>query len=382
MNDRTAAVVGAGIGGLATAIALRQAGWKVVVHEAADAVDPVGAGISIWPNGVRALRDLGLHALVDNAPRPDTAVRRSDGSPLAAMQSSLLEARYGEPLIGLHRADLHGALLAGLGDGHLRLGARATGVTEGVLQFEDGSTVGADLIVGADGVHSIVRQVLHGDGDLRDSGLVAIRGVADFDGALAEGEWWGPRGSFGAMAIGGGRVYWFISYRGEPTLGALERYLPDFGPQARELAAHTPEKRLLVHRLLDRPPRQRWSGGNATLLGDAAHPMLPFLGQGACSALEDAVALGRALRDAPTVSDALARYERDRVKPTAALVNGSRRMARLIFLKPQLAKRVRNVTVSLVPTSLQFRQLDPFLADPQASGRHRRGPNGDQTESN
>ena len=358
---RQAAVIGAGIGGLGTGIALSRAGWEVTVYEAASELRPLGAGISIWPNGVRSLRSLGLGALVDAAARPSAAVRRADGSILAGFESKTIEARFGEPLVCLHRADLHQALVDGLGAGKLRLGARLSGLEGSQLDFADGSVERAGLVVGADGINSVVRSTLAGDGEPRDSGLVAFRGVARFDGEVGEGEWWGRRGSAGMLRLGGGRAYWFVCFRGEADPDALGDHLSDFGPGLAAVVERTAAEDVLLHRLVDRKPLRSWSAGTATLLGDAAHPMLPFLGQGACSALDDAVALGRAVGANESVPLALAQYERERLKPTRALVTGSRRMSRLIFLRPGVARRFRNAIVPRVPEPLRLRQLDPFV---------------------
>ena len=360
-KGRRAAVIGAGIGGLAAGIALDQAGWEVSVYEAAREVRPIGAGLSIWPNGVRALQALGLDALVAAAARPSPAVRRADGSVLAGFTAAALADRFGEPLVSVHRADLHEALLASLGDGKLSLGARLVASEGEQLRFADGSVERADLVVGADGVNSAVRSALFRDGEPRDSGLAAFRGVAQFDGEVAEGEWWGARGSAGMLRLGGDRVYWFVCFRGEPDPGALPDYLADFGPSLAEVVERTPARDVLLHRLVDRGPLRGWSQGTTTLLGDAAHPMLPFLGQGACSALEDAVALGKAIGANETAPAALAQYERERLKPTAALVAGSRRMSRLIFMRSAAARRARNAIVPRVPASMRLRQLDPYL---------------------
>jgi 2-polyprenyl-6-methoxyphenol hydroxylase-like FAD-dependent oxidoreductase len=362
-----AAVVGAGIGGLAAGIALRQAGWEATVYEAAPELKPLGAGLSIWPNGVRALRALGLAELAATAPRPAGALRRADGSALAAFDPEVLEARFGAPLVGFHRADLHQELLAALGPERLRTGMRLGDVADGELRFGDGSTVRADLIVGADGLESTVRGALLGDGEPLDSGIVAFRGVAQLDGPVPAGEWWGRGSAAGLLELGGGRAYWYLTRRGEPDRAALPALAAEYGEPIREAVNRTDEEQVLVHRLYDRDPVSSWSRGTATLLGDAAHPMLPFLGQGACSALEDAVALGAAMTAEGGVEAALAAYEQDRVKRTAALVAGSRKAAKAALLKSGAARRVRNALVSKAPEAVRLRQLAPFVGGPEIS---------------
>ena len=363
-GERRAAVIGAGIGGLATGIALTQAGWEVTVYEAAAELRPLGAGLSIWPNGVRALRTLGLEQLVDAAPRVGGALRRADGSVLTEFEPGVLEERFGAPLVGMHRADLHEALIVALGADRVRLGVRLSGCEEGELHFSDGSAQRPDLVVGADGLNSTVRAGLIGDGDARDSGLASFRGIARVEGEVPVGEWWGPGTVAGLLQLGAGRVYWYVGYRGEPQRDVLDGLLAEFGPAIGEVVRRTPAEEVLLHRLYDRDPIESWSRGTTTLLGDAAHPMLPFLGQGACSALEDAVALGAAVGDSDTVATALARYEKERVERTAALVKGSRHAGRGALLSSSLGRRLRNALLPRVPASIRLKQLDPYAGRP------------------
>jgi 2-polyprenyl-6-methoxyphenol hydroxylase-like FAD-dependent oxidoreductase len=360
-EGRRAAVVGAGIGGLAAAIALARAGWEPTVYEAAPELRPLGAGLSIWPNGVRALRELGLGELVEAAPRTAGALRRGDGSVLAQFDPAAIEARYGAPLVGMHRADLQRALLAELGAERLRTGMALRRLEGDELRFADGSVQRADLVVGADGIGSTVRAALLGEGEPRDSGIVAFRGVAAHAGEVPAGEWWGPGSVAGLLGLGGGRVYWYAAHRGEPDPAALPALLAQYAAPLGEIAGSTPVDEVLVHRLYDRDPVASWSRGGATLLGDAAHPMLPFLGQGACSALVDAVALGAAMAGADDVEAALKRYEQARVKPTAALVAGSRKAARAALLGSATGRRLRNALLARAPESMRLRQLDPHL---------------------
>jgi 2-polyprenyl-6-methoxyphenol hydroxylase-like FAD-dependent oxidoreductase len=363
-----AAVIGAGIGGLAAGVGLRQAGWEVTVYEASPELRPLGAGLSIWPNGVRALRQLELSDLAAAAPRADGALRRADGSVLAEFDPDVLEARFGAPLVGFHRADLHEGLVAALGSERLRTGMRLDALVDGELLFDDGFTVSAGLVVGADGLHSTVRSALLGDGEPRDAGIVAFRGVAELDAPVPAGEWWGPGSVAGLLPLGQGRVYWYLAHRGEPDRAALPGLVADYGEPFRDAVDRTTAEQVLAHRLFDRDPVPGWSRGRATLLGDAAHPMLPFLGQGAGSALDDAVALGAAVAAEPDVEAALASYERARLERTAALVAGSRKAAKAALLRSRVGRGVRNALVSRAPESMRMRQLDPFVAESASAG--------------
>ena len=176
-GNRQAAVIGAGIGGLAAGIALTRAGWDATVYEAASELRPLGAGLSIWPNGVHALRALGLGDLTAGAPLSGGALRRADGSVLVTYEPKTIAERYGAPLVGMHRADLHDGLLAGSAPSACASGC-ASSPSGRRAPFRGRDDRSADLVVGADGIDSTVRAELIGDGAPRDSGYVAYRGVS------------------------------------------------------------------------------------------------------------------------------------------------------------------------------------------------------------
>jgi 2-polyprenyl-6-methoxyphenol hydroxylase-like FAD-dependent oxidoreductase len=360
----TAAVVGGGIGGLAAGIALKRVGVDATVYERAEEIRPLGAGLSIWPNGVNALRALGLDALVDapGVSKGGGALRRADGSSLAEFDPAVFVKRYGEPLVGLHRGTLHQALIDGLGRDQLALGAEVRGIADGALSLADGTEIRPDLIVGADGLHSTVRAGILGEEDPLDSRIVAYRGVSAWDWAVPDGEWWGGESVAGLLSLPDNNVYWYLAYRGAPESGELTRLLGEYDDPLPEVVAATPESQVLCHQLYDRDPVESWSRGCTVLLGDAAHPMLPFLGQGACAALEDAVELGRAVEQADGIRAAIDAYEAKRVGRTSDLVKGSRKAAKAALLPSKSGRRVRNALISRVPARARLRQLDQVIA--------------------
>jgi 2-polyprenyl-6-methoxyphenol hydroxylase-like FAD-dependent oxidoreductase len=369
----TIAIAGAGIGGLAAATALRADGYAVTVLEQAREFVPLGAGLAVWPNAGHALRALGLGDLVDSAevPRGDGGIRRGrDGSLMAASNAEELEARYGAPLALVHRADLQAALLEAAGTGTVRFGATVTAVDEGgSVTLAGGEILAADVVVGADGIRSVVREQLLADGDPVASGYVAYRSVVDWQEDVPTGEYWGRGEVFGVAPLSRGRVYWYAAFpveddEGDGVAAQLGQLRQRYGSWARpipDILAATAEGALLRHELFD-DPIEAWGRGRATLLGDAAHPMLPFLGQGACCALEDAVALGQALRgveDGDRVEMALRAYESERAPRAASLVKGSRGAGRVCMLASPLGTRLRNFTLGvLMPSRLRMRQFD------------------------
>jgi 2-polyprenyl-6-methoxyphenol hydroxylase-like FAD-dependent oxidoreductase len=363
MTQGRAVVVGAGVGGLAAGIALQRAGWAVTVLERASELRPLGAGLSIWPNGVKALRDLGLGGLTDTAEPVGGALRRADGSVLGEFDPAAIEERFGAPLIGVHRADLHAALIGGAREASLQLGVEVVGLDAGGVLLASGERRDADLVVGADGIGSVIRASLVGDGEPVDSGIVAYRGVVESTLDVPAGEWWGSGVIAGLLPLTGGRVYWYLAHHGDPDEERIHELAASFGEPVPRLIAATDPDAVLTHRLYDREPVDGWSRGAATLLGDAAHPMLPFLGQGACSALGDAVALGAGLQEATDVEAGLAAYDRARVQVSNLRVRRSRTAARAVFA-PAGLRAVRNLLIRALPSSARLRQLDPVVGRP------------------
>jgi 2-polyprenyl-6-methoxyphenol hydroxylase-like FAD-dependent oxidoreductase len=372
---RRALIVGAGIGGLAAGRALRAAGLDVRIVERAPELEPLGAGISLWPNAVRALADLGVEdvASAGRIPDSDAGIRRWDGRLLARTDPAAIEERYGAPLVLLHRATLHRQLLSDGTRDLVETGVEVVGASErggtAIATTRAGETLEADLLIGADGIHSTVRAGLLADGGPRDSGLLAYRAITDLPGnGLRLGEYWGAGAIFGLAPVDGERLYWYATARAsevDPGEGELvPQLLRRFGgwaPEIRRAIQATPPESVLRHPLYDRPPTASWTGRATALIGDSAHPMLPFLGQGACQALEDAVVLAEALTESEQVADALGDYEQRRRRRVARIVRQSRRIARLSHLRSRSARAVRDRIMSLTPEGVRLRQLDRIV---------------------
>jgi 2-polyprenyl-6-methoxyphenol hydroxylase-like FAD-dependent oxidoreductase len=359
-------IAGGGIGGLTTAVALQGQGVPVVVHEGAEAIAPVGAGLSLWPNAVLALESLGVGGLRGGAiPRGGAGLYRWDGEPLATDAGSAIEDRYGAPLLLLHRAELQHALLEALAPGTVRLDESLESYEQTddavLLRFADGTTVEGDLLIGADGLHSTVRTQMLGGEPPRNSGLVAYRGVVDLEEPGLAGEFWGAAGVFGVVPLSGRRVYWYATQREDDQRDLSEAFDGWADPIPDILRRRT---EVLRHELLDRRPARRWTDGRVALLGDAAHPMLPFLGQGACQAIEDAVAVGAAVSEHGVTAHALAVYEKTRRKRAEMLVKRSRTAGRVAHARAGWKRGLRDAIVKRTPASARYRQLDAAIGAP------------------
>jgi 2-polyprenyl-6-methoxyphenol hydroxylase-like FAD-dependent oxidoreductase len=351
-----ATVVGGGIGGLATAIGLGRAGWRVTLLERQPELSAAGAGLLIWPNAVLALRALGVGEQVAAAGVVNLdggAIRRHDGRVLARIDAGAIARQLGAPTITMHRADLHEILTAALPVGvEVRTGVEVTAVPDE-----------GDLVVAADGIHSVLRRHLAPQTRVRESGQMAWRAIAtgEFDLSTGGGETIGPRGwRFGRAAVGARGVYWYAAGPGPLRTTPPAEQLADLGAHFASwhdpipaLIAATDPAALLQHQLadLDPVPRMRFDDRIA-LLGDAAHAMTPNLGQGAAQALEDAVTLAIEVGPASTaagIAAGLARYEAARRPRVSALVRNSRRAGDVFGARGRVTGALRDLILRATP---------------------------------
>jgi 2-polyprenyl-6-methoxyphenol hydroxylase-like FAD-dependent oxidoreductase len=292
---------------------------------------------------------------------------------------SQLDEKLGARSVVVHRADLQAVLLRELGEGVVRLGVECVGFEQnsaGVWAvFTGGWEEHCDVLIGADGLRSAVRARLLGDGQPRYAGYTAWRAVVtpgrDLFPQDVAFEYWGTGTRCLCAHVGGGRIYWAVSTNapeGEKdvagaTKGALLRLLRGWHGPVPALIEATAETAILRTDIYDRdPPRKRWGEGRVTLLGDAAHPMTPDLGQGACQAIEDAVELTRCLGAQETdAAAALGLYEAKCIRRTAWIVRGSRRTGRIAQLQNPLACRLRDAALRVLPLRLQMKQLEAVL---------------------
>lgn len=347
-------IVGGGIGGLSAAIALARSGHRITVYEQAPGWGRVGADINLTPNVVKALDGLGGGigaAIRREGAQPTFRISRDWDTGLETSRlgmGNVAQAQYGAPQVTIHRADLLAALAAEFPAQQIQLGRRLKSLQhsgQGVdLQFEEGSRAHHQVVVGADGIHSRVRAALFGEEQPRFTGVVSFRAVVptervrDVPEIEAFTKWWGPnpQSQIVTFPLNQGRETFVFattgqdswteeSWTSEGDVAELRAVYKDFHPDARKLLDACDS--VLKSALYEREPLPQWSAGCVTLLGDACHPMLPFMAQGAGMAIEDAVVLGRALADVNTPEQAesgLQAYEGARRERTARIQIGSR----------------------------------------------------------
>jgi salicylate hydroxylase len=336
------AIIGGGIGGLTAACALRERGIEVAIYESAPELREIGAGVALHPNAMKVFRSLGLEDDVRaTAGRSDWALTRNWKTGRVISRTSRREqaALFGSAGATVHRADLLDVLARSLPSGMVTLGARCVGVESAgdvaVARFKDGSEVEADVIIGADGIHSAVRASLFGPDAPRFTGKICYRSVVPVD-AVPGGpppndnvQWLGPHGTIVLYPVRRDELVNVVchyddeGYRHESWVSecerseVLERYSTWHESLLRIFSAGEVWYKWALY---DRDPIGQWTRGRVTVLGDAAHPMLPYLGQGACQSIEDGCVLAAALAAQPEDPvGALGLYERSR-RPRASRV--------------------------------------------------------------
>ena len=345
------AIVGGGIGGLVAALALVRRGIDVDVYEQAPELRELGAGVQISPNGTHALHAVGLREALEKVQvlPAGKAIRLWNTGQSWKLFDLGMESveRYGYPYITIHRGDLHNVIAQALEQakpGAIHLNRKCVGLLQRSdhveLQFESGEPVKARIVVGADGVHSVIRENLFGASKPEFCGIIAWRGVLPIDRVPASvsrtigTNWVGPGGHVVHYPLRAGKLLNFVgmgerdwNVEGWNVRGTIEEALNDFPGWHEDVLAmirniDMPYKWALALR----PPMEEWSKGRVTLLGDACHPMVPLLAQGANMALEDGIVLARAIEAYGAEPEALSHYEAARRERANKVVAGSAAM--------------------------------------------------------
>lgn len=380
-------VCGAGIGGLCSALALARGGAQVTVLERSNTLGDYGAGIQLSPNAMHVLRALGLGAPLKKAAfEPEAGILRDykTGKPLLTTKmKGPYEARYGEKYLNIHRADLHGALSrAALDAGvDIQTGISVTGYIQDATRIKALTTEGAfegDILIGADGIKSAIRAQMHPNATPKFSGQIAWRGLVNASDVPPNtltptaNNWLGPGRHFVSYYVRSGALINFVAvmetskwadedWRQDGDMGALRKAFSDFDPRVKTLLEAC--KSCQLWGLFDRPPLTQWTDGRAALLGDAAHPMLPFIAQGAAMAIEDSWALAHMVFRYDDATEALRAYQTARVNRANFIQSVSRNNAKLYHLGTPAQKTWRALKFKIagqIPM-ITDSQLDPIF---------------------
>lgn len=365
------AVAGAGIGGLATSIALRRAGIETTIYEKAPDLNhiEVGGGFQIWPNAIKALRQIDCGDQVKELGMPVDLIHFKTwrGRTLHQLDIRPVAQRVGAPALNIRRQALHRVLAQALGDDAVATGHEVTGYTQDdqqiAVHFAGAADRSAELLVGADGLRSAVRAQLLGDGPPHYAKTSNWSASVEFEHpALSQRSFTlysGRARRFVCYYVAPGQLMWYCDFLASeddpdpasPKEAVLAR-CEGFAEPVEDIIAETDEAGITGSRFYGRQPVQRWTDGRATLLGDAAHPMLPNLAQGACQAIEDAVVLSKCLSSGEGLGESLAEYERRRMPRTNRMMRRSKMVGRLWHVRGAASSAVRDTTIKLFTAKL------------------------------
>lgn len=371
-------IIGGGIGGAATALTLSRAGFEPVVYERAKELREVGAGIALWANATHILNKLGLLEEAKQVGYLTTNYQFNSqrGKELVNVAIDGFEL----PVVGIHRAELHQLLWRNVPSERFVLGETFEQFERKNDQvhayFASGLSTEGNALIGADGLRSRVRAAILGNELPTYRGFKTWRGLTDYvphgyrPGYIQE--FLGGGKGFGFMMLGKGKMYWYaaataIEAQPDAEMGRkkeLETMYEDWFPSIPELITATDEANILTTDLYDRPPTQPWSQQNITLLGDAAHPMLPTMGQGACTALEDAYVVANCLKEQSDPIAAFQQYESLRFPRTKAIVQQSLKSGKMGELSNPLAVGLRNTFMKVMGSAISssFKSLHAYRA--------------------
>ncbi|MBZ0201826.1 MAG: FAD-dependent monooxygenase [Ignavibacteria bacterium] len=366
-------ISGAGIAGLVTAIALRKIGINCIVYEAAPEIKPLGAGLVLAANAIKAFEKIGIDKEIISKGRllASFAILDKNGKTISRTDSEAIGKKFGTDNFTIHRARLHEALLSLIDSSRIKTGKKIisadqsdSGVT---LHFADGTTAQTGYLVAADGIHSHIRKLLIPNTKERYAGYTCWRGIVEDAGLnITEStETWGPAGRFGIVPLAEGKIYWFASVnakQNDPVLKNFEvndllKHFAEYHSSVKAVLQNTSESVLLLNDIIDLEPVKNYAFGKIVLIGDAAHATTPNMGQGACQAIEDAVILTDELSKTGSVENAFERFGVRRIKRTHFIVNNSWKLGKMAQSSNLVFSALRNCTLRLIPAKIKESQL-------------------------
>jgi 2-polyprenyl-6-methoxyphenol hydroxylase-like FAD-dependent oxidoreductase len=363
-------IIGAGIGGLTTALILKQKKIEVKIYEGSPAIKPVGAGIILANNAMQVMKKLGLQEKLEKVGNKLSCMKITDINlkPISVTDLSFFEQKYKVSNLAIHRGELQRILAETIGYEHINLSKRVFEIEKKDyynLTFEDGSSLETQTIIGADGIKSIIRNQLFEKTKIRNANQICWRGIAEIDlpkkyhNELNEA--WGKGKRFGFVKISATKVYWYALINTPKQVDSQANLLnlfQEFHTDILNIIETTPSNQIIFSEITDLTPIKKWYQDNLCLIGDAAHATTPNLGQGACQAIEDAYILGKCLEENHDMQEAFEAYNFRRIKKAHTIVNTSWQIGKLAEFDSDLGVWFRNKLMGLLPKSLNMRQME------------------------
>ncbi|MGV3541138.1 MAG: FAD-dependent monooxygenase [Rufibacter sp.] len=367
-------IIGGGIAGLTTAVALQKIGLETTVFEAAPKFEPVGAGLALAANAIKGFQRLGIaeQVIKEGNCLQGFHIFDAQGKLINRTDSQAISAKYGLDNFVIHRANLHQVLVSQLPSHQLipdKRAVKSTSSGKGItVHFQDGTTEAFDHVLVADGIHSAIRQQLVPSSTPRYAGYTCWRGVIDNPGYTADyaSETWGKAGRVGWTPLAHNKIYWFACInapQNNPAMKALraedlQQHFREYHAPIPGLFAHTKPEQLLWNDILDLAPLPTFAFPNVVLLGDAAHATTPNMGQGACQAVEDAVVFADELKKDMDFNLAAQRFEKRRLSRTHWIAKQSRFLGEVAQSTNSLFIPLRNFALRHLPKAVNDKQLE------------------------
>lgn len=368
-------IIGAGIGGLTTAIALEQKGIKTRIFEQAEQIKPVGAGIILANNAMQVYEKLGLRKEIEENGNPISSmnITKPNLKSLSKIDLTYFEQKHKTKNIAIHRGTLQQILIDKLKSTEINLNHKLTSIVEKTngynLKFENGEQIQSSTILGADGLNSIVRQNIFPKNSIRNANQICWRGITEcelpikFRNELNEA--WGKAERFGFVQIAESKVYWyalktFNKNKNEFSINDLEQYFGDYNSVIKDIIKSTKKEHINTAEISDLKPTNIWFKENVCLIGDSAHATTPNIGQGACQAIEDAFVLSECLNKYG-ITKAFSEYQKLRLPKAHRVVKASWLVGKMAHLKNPILIGLRNQMLRLTPSSVNRKQNEQIF---------------------
>lgn len=364
-------IIGAGIGGLTTAIALEQKGFNTRVFEQAENIKPVGAGIILANNAMQVFEKLGLREIIEKNGNSISSlnITKANLKTLSKLDLSYFEKKFNVKNTAIHRGVLQQILLDHLNASSLNLNHKLKNITKNsnghYLEFENGEKIQSFILIGADGINSLVRHNLFLHNKIRNANQICWRGITEYSLPQKHqdelNEAWGKDDRFGFVQISKDKVYWyalksFKKNKAELTVKNIDGYFKNYHTVIKDIISATKTEQIYTSEISDLKPTHEWYKENVCLIGDAAHATTPNMGQGACQAIEDAHILAECLNRYDT-NEAFKEFQRIRLPKAHQVVNASWKLGKMAHLSNPILIGIRNQLIQLVPASINRRQV-------------------------